>query len=110
MDYPHLIYHLAVLRLERLRLSALVTSSKNEYDYSNMFLYVENQMVLRSKGVRDQVLKEIALTLYREYLNMERDLGRSVDVDANLFKHVQLLWVKFNSTNGTSRRIVRARR
>ena len=65
MNYPFLIYHLAVLRLERLRLSALVTSAVNDYDYANMFFYVENQMVNRSKGVRDQVLKEICLTIYR---------------------------------------------
>jgi hypothetical protein len=65
----------------------------NDYDYSVVFLYIENQMVQRSKGVKDHVLKEIALTIYREYLAMQRDLGRSVDVDASLFRHVQF-WVK----------------
>ena len=46
-----------------------------------MFLYVENKMVQRSKGIRDTVLKEIVLAIYRQFLDMQRDLGRSQDVD-----------------------------
>ena len=90
MDYPHLIYHLAVLRLERLRLAAQVNPNSNCYDFGHMFLYVENKMVQRSKGIKDTVLKEIVLSIYRQFLDMQRDLGRSQDVDPRYIVYISL--------------------
>ena len=115
LDYAYLIYHLTVLRLEKLRLNAFMNKSRGdgsrdscnprEYDYNPLFDYIDNQMIQKDKLVRERVLLEIVQTINVDFLNLQKARRRYTEIDVVLYKHIQLMLVKFNSTNGTSRRL-----
>jgi len=105
LDYVNVLYHIAVLHIERLRLASYLASDPKGYEYQELFTYIENQMVQRSKQAKDKILKEILITIYREYLSAIRDFAQTVNIDTCLVEKVQLLLIKFNSTNSTSRYI-----
>ncbi|CAG5099842.1 Oidioi.mRNA.OKI2018_I69.XSR.g16713.t1.cds [Oikopleura dioica] len=103
LDYFNVLYHIAVLHIERLRLASYLVTEPTAYEYRELFTYIENQMVQRSKQAKDKILKEILITIFREYLSSIREFARTINIDICLVEKVQLLLVKFNSTNSTSR-------
>ena len=106
MDYSYLIYHLTVLRLERLRLTACC-AGQGKYDYEQVFGYIENQMIQRDKtvGKNCTVLFEIVHTIHNDFLAKQKEKRQFGNVDEALFNDTQLMLVKFNSMQSSSRRL-----
>ena len=80
-----MIYHLTVLRLEKLRLNAFMNKSRaddscnpREYDYNPLFDYIDNQMIQKDKLVRERVLLEIVQTINVDFLNLQKARLRQV--------------------------------